>query len=166
MSSFSPWLPPCVQKKDFENWGEFKNAVYSYFEQDFVNSSPTWPGKNLTLKRHPEREGKSATFWHFTTKGSVEDARAPDEDRCERIRWPRPMIDRYPDHPSNPSDDILWWPNKRQGGNRILLSLPDFRYLVVMADRGSYIMPWTAYPVNQPHRRRKLEKEYKSYWKL
>ena len=39
------------------------------------------------------------------------------------------------------------------------------RYLVILADRGEYILPWTAYLVEQPHRQRKLQREYEEYWK-
>lgn len=48
---------------------------------------------------------------------------------------------------------------------RVVLGLPDFSYVVVMADRGDHIMPWTAYPVERPHQRQKLEREYLDFWK-
>jgi hypothetical protein len=38
-------------------------------------------------------------------------------------------------------------------------------YLVILADRGEYILPWTAYLVEQPHRKRKLQREYEEYWR-
>ncbi|MDP2843505.1 MAG: hypothetical protein Q8O06_07725 [Acetobacterium sp.] len=39
-------------------------------------------------------------------------------------------------------------------------------YLVILADRGEYILPWTAYLVEQPHRQRKLLREYDDYWRM
>jgi hypothetical protein len=39
------------------------------------------------------------------------------------------------------------------------------RLRVILADRGDYILPWTAYLVEQPHRQRKLRKEYDEYWR-
>ncbi|MBV5305008.1 MAG: hypothetical protein JZU70_12590 [Chlorobium sp.] len=36
-------------------------------------------------------------------------------------------------------------------------------YLVVLAERGDDILPWTAYLVEQPHQQRKLQKEYEEY---
>jgi len=35
----------------------------------------------------------------------------------------------------------------------------------VLADRGGYILLWTAYCVEQEHRRRKLKNEFTNYWK-
>lgn len=42
-------------------------------------------------------------------------------------------------------------------------------YLVILADRGDYILPWTAYLVEQPHRQRKLQSETRGqvrFWLL
>ena len=46
----------------------------------------------MGLKRHPELEGKSATFWHFVTEGKVEADRTPVRERIERIGWPKAII--------------------------------------------------------------------------
>jgi len=45
-----------------------------------------------------------------------------------------------------------------------LLALVDFSYLVVVVDRGSYVLPWTAYYVEQEHSRTKLRTEFEAYW--
>jgi hypothetical protein len=45
-----------------------------------------------------------------------------------------------------------------------VLALEDFSYVVIVADRGDYVLPWTAYYVEHSHRRNKLRKEYESYW--
>jgi hypothetical protein len=92
-------------------------------------------------------------------KGVSEEARIPDFRRCERIRWPRPIIEHDGD-----SDIKVWW-NKRKGEKRICLWFKKANYLVILADRGKYILPWTAYPVKRPHRQRKLQKEYEAYQK-
>ena len=36
---------------------------------------------------------------------------------------------------------------------------------LILADRGDYILPWTAYLVEQSHRQRKLQREYEEYCK-
>jgi hypothetical protein len=38
-------------------------------------------------------------------------------------------------------------------------------YLVILADREEYILPWTAYVVDRPHQKRKLQKEFEEYQK-
>jgi len=42
---------------------------------------------------------------------------------------------------------------------------PNSNYLVILADRGDYILPWTAYLVEQPQRQRKMQREYEEYRK-
>ncbi len=55
---------------------------------------------------------------------------------------------------------IKVWENRRRREKRICLWFEQESYLVVLADRGDYILPWTAYPVERPHSQRKLQKEY------
>lgn len=83
--------------------------------------------------------------------------RLPDFRRCERIRWPKPVIE----HDTDPS--IKVWRNQRGREERICLWLVPEDYLVVLAERDEYILPWTAYLVEQPHQQRKLQREYEAY---
>ena len=61
-------------------------------------------------------------------------------------------------------DRIVWWKNTRRGEERYLLALPNFSYLMIVADRGDYVLPWTQYHVDREHRREKYRKEYHAYW--
>lgn len=139
------------------NWQRYLNALYEFFKKDFVESQPVFEGKRLGLKRHPMSDGKEATFWHMISEGEEEKERIPELRRCERIRWPRPIIE-------NSHDNVVKvWSNIRQGEERVCLWLESQEYLVVLAARKGYTLPWTAYMVDQPHRKRKLQKEYENY---
>jgi len=154
----SDWLPPLVLLRDSDgDWDAYLDVVYSWFKADFLDSLPAYPGKRFALKRHPLKEGRERTFWHIITEGPDEYNRQVREDRCERIRWPRPIIEAML------TGNVLVWKNKRKRETRVLLALPDFSYLVVLADRGEYILPWTAYPVTMPHYRKRLRQEYEAY---
>ena len=160
MRSSPAWLPPLVLFQEYNgNWERYVDILYRYFKKDFVDSSPTFRDNRLALKRHPMEQGKEATFWHLISEGRVEDERLPDLRRCERIRWPRPIIE----HADDPL--IKVWENKRKGEKRICIWFEDVEYLVVLALRKGYILLWTAYPVTRPHRKRKLQKEYEAYIK-
>lgn len=135
------WLPDLIEFNDYGNWNDYIEAIHGQFIRDFVSSVPTWPGKRMSLKRHPEYQSKSATFWHLTSEGAIEDERPPDFRRCERIAWPRAMIDRFTGQKPCAVDSIVWWENQRGRDKRIVLALPDFSYVLIMADRGDYIMP-------------------------
>jgi hypothetical protein len=158
MSDSPDWLPPLVLLEDFEgNWDSYFNAIYAYFKQDFVESRPIFQGRRLGLKRFPLTHGKEATFWHMIQEGKVEEKRTPGLRRCERIRWPRPIIEHDGDH------TVKVWRNRRGSEKRVCLWFQQETYLVILADRGDYILLWTAYLVEQPHRQRKLQKEYEAY---
>lgn len=160
MTGSPQWLPPLVYMNDHGgDWGAYLEVIYGFFKYDFIDSKPTFEGRRLGLKRHPVTQGKEATFWHFITEGENEDERTPDLRRCERIRWPRPVIDNSAD------GQIKVWKNQRNRETRICLWLENEDYLVILADRGDYILPWTAYLVEQPHRKRKLQREYEAFWK-
>lgn len=154
------WLPSLIRLSDFrDNWDEYVDAVYAAFKSDFVDVPPVFEGKRLGLKRHPTIHGREATFWHMITSGSDERSRQPDISRCERIRWPRAIIDNHDDR------DVKKWENERRGDRRILLLKEPERYLVVLTERKGYMLPWTAFVVDRNHRYEKLMREFAAYKK-
>jgi hypothetical protein len=151
------WLPSLVLFETYNgDWEQYVEALYAFFKQDFLDSLPSYQGTRLALKRHPVIEGKEATFWHLISEGKGEKERLPDLRRCERIRWPRPIIEHSKEPP------IKVWENDRKGETRISLWLEEHDYLVVLAKRRGYILLWTAYLVTQAHRKVKLRKEYEA----
>ncbi|MDH3974041.1 MAG: hypothetical protein OEV42_07165 [Deltaproteobacteria bacterium] len=160
MDKKEAWLPDLVSFSDYGgDWHKYLDALYKYFKADFIDRKPVYEGRRLGLKRRPMSQGKEATFWHMIQEGAVEEDRVPDFRRCERIRWPHPIIE-------NSSNTVIKvWKNERKGEDRICLWLESEEYIVILADRGDYILPWTAYMVDRPHNKRKLQKEYERYWK-
>lgn len=157
MTEQNSWLPPLVLLGDFGGeWVRYVEKVYDYFKHDFVDYKPIFRGRRLGLKRHPMSQGKEATFWHFTSEGSDEPNRTPDLRRCERIRWPRPIIELAD------TKGVKVWTSIRNNELRIHLWLESEDYVVVLADRRDYLLPWTAYPVTWDHTRRKLQKDYEA----
>jgi hypothetical protein len=152
------WLPGLMFLEAYDgDWARFLDALYAIFRDDFVENMPVYRGRRLALKRHPMTNGKEATFWHMISEGDREEDREIDLRRCEKIRWPRPIIE----HADEPT--IKVWTNRRKGESRICLWLEEQEYLVILADRRGYLLPWTAYPVTRPHRKRKLQKEYEEF---
>ncbi len=158
MTDSPDWLPPLVLFGDFNgNWNCYLEAIYSCFKQDFIDSRPIFQGRQIDLKSCPLVDGKDTTFWHMIQEGEIEDERTPDFRRCERIRWPRSIIEHDSD------SHIKVWQNLRGREIRTCLWFTLENYLVVLAHRGRYVLLWTAYIVEQPHRQRKLQKEYEEY---
>lgn len=162
------WLPRILLlEEDDGHWGKYLDRLHLTFVVDFIRSTPTWPGKRVGVKRHPEYDEKSATFWHLISTGEDESERIPDMRRCERISWPRPMIDEFDDAAPGTSDcRLVWWKEERRGEWRYLLAPKDFSYLVVVADRGEYVLPWTAFWLEHNHQRKKRERAFIAFWKL
>lgn len=113
----------------------------------------------MQLKRYPLLNGKEATFWHLISEGCAEKEKLPEMRRCERIGWPRPIIEYSND------ESIKIWENTRRNETRVCLCYGDWEYLVVLAKRNNYILPWTAYPITRGHTRMKLINEYRDYIK-
>jgi hypothetical protein len=158
MSNAPEWLPGLVLLNQYEgDWNKYIEAVYKYFKEDFIDSRPRFVDRTVRMKRHPLYQNKEYTFWHITSEGKREEDRIPDIRRCERIRWPRPIIEHCT------SDFIRCWPNKRGREKRITLWCYEEDYVVVLADRGKYILLWTAYMVTYRHTKEKLLKEYEEY---
>lgn len=152
------WLPQLVLFNDFQgNWARYLEALYDIFVADFVANKPVFRGIRLGLKRHPVIDGKEATFWHMTSTGEQEADRIPDFRRCERLRWPKPVIENA-DYAQ-----IKVWKEPRAGEQRIHIWFETQSYLVVLAERRDFILPWTAYPVLESHQKAKLNKRWEKY---
>ena len=151
-------LPNLVFLDDFGgDFSLYDQAVYDVFKKDFIISRPTFNGTKLKLKKHPYVDGKEYTYYHFTHSGDDEKERIPDFRRMERMPYPRPIID------NSGHKDLRVWRNKRKNKERILILNEIKQYLVILEDRGDYILPWTAYYVEYPSQIKRLIKEYESY---
>lgn len=151
-------LPPIITLEEYS--GDIVNyleAVYTIFRRDFVDSKPKYRNKRLGLKKYPLISDKEYTFYHMTHKGNIETERTPDLRRCERIAYPKPLIE------NSISTSLKVWKNKRGTKVRILIFHEEESYLVVLEDRGSYILPWTAYIVEYKNKKQRLLKEYEAY---
>jgi len=135
------------------DWNRYVEALYLCFSRDFVADKPTLNGRPFKLKRHPMSQNKECTFWHVISEGEDEESRIPDMRRCERLCWIRPLIE------SVGTDRVLCW-NQTTKRDRILVALPDFSFKVVVADRGDYLLLWTAYCLEYEHQRHKLKKDF------
>lgn len=155
MTTRSPnWLPGLEELGAYGgDWSRYLEAIYAIFCADFVRSKPQFRGVRLGLKRLPVIEGKEATFWHIISEGSNESERLPDMRRCERIRWPRPIIE------NEESPEIKVWTEVHKGEERIHLWLEAEGYLTVLNRRNGYLL-WTAFYVEREHQRDKYRKRW------
>lgn len=151
-------LPNLICLEDYGgSWDEYLSALHACFTKDFIDSTPSFQGKRLGLKKHPIIQGKEATFWHFISEGDIEAERTPNLRRCERLSWIRPIIEGHP------HESIKLWIEFRGSEERIHLCYGEWEYLVVLVDRGDYIIPWTAFHIEHNHSKRKFERKYKAY---
>ncbi len=154
MSELPNWLPELILFEDYNgNWQRYEDAVYSRFYSGFIASKPTLHGIPVYIKRSLSK-GKERGFWHCIQEGPVEEKRTPDLRRCERIRWIRAIIE----HAHDP--EVKTWQNERKGKTRQLLWLEESEFLVVLEQRPHAWVLYTAYPVTEEHRKRKLRREY------
>ena len=159
MTSPPSWLPKLIHLESCGgNWERYLDMLYACFKADFVDSKPVFQRQKIALKRHPMSQNKEATFWHLISKGKVEEERHIDLRRCERIRWPKTIIENSEDK------SVKIWKSTRKSEVRICLWLEKQEYVVILAERKGYILPWTAYMVTKPHRKKKFQKEFENYW--
>ena len=153
------WLPSLLLLNDHNgSWETYLSAVYAQFHKDFVASRPMFRGVRMGLKSNPIEQDKESTFWHLISEGKVEADRIPDLRRCERIAWPKPIIEE------EMTRNLPIWKQPRNGEERIAIGLEDFSYVLVLSPRqtktGLMYLPWTAFFVEYEHQRRRFEKQW------
>ena len=127
------------------------------FERDFKFSRPSYKSVPITHDNNII-DGKEAAFWHIIQKEDFQaSGRVPDLRRCERIPWPRPMIEHSNDAA------ISVWKNIRHRQARILIWLEQLNYLVVLAKMPKEIVLVTAYCTDYKRKCDQLRKERDEY---
>jgi len=163
------WLPQ-MMPVDFTNWGPYVDALYAKFTADFISNAPFFRGKRVGVDNMRAPDGKHARFWHVISEDDGtrrqnrskaaapgDEERNPDPRRCERLPWLRPMI------ADGPSARVLTWKDSTRGETRWGLSLSDFSFVVVVAERGRWFHLVTAFCVEQPRRREKFRDHYAQF---
>jgi hypothetical protein len=134
---------------------EYIDQVHSAFVTDFIYAAPKFRGLPVHVKRGLI-DGKERGFWHLTQEGPIEENRTPDLRRCERIRWIRVMLENAD------QKNLLVWKNQRGSATRVLIWCQASEYLVVLEERNSAYVLWTAYPVTRDSYKNKLLKEFRN----
>lgn len=152
-------LPPLCCLEDFAgDWAAYEEALYEIFRQDWVVYRPYYRGHPVGYNTNPVHKNKPEAFWHLISEEDEAGVRLPNLRRCERIRWPKAVID------SSREPFVRVWQNRRADGVRVLLALEDFSYVVVLAirSRNRFYLA-TAYPVEHEYRRKTFRKQYERY---
>ena len=151
-------LPEIVTLDDFNGDAiAYLEDRYALFRNDFVLNKPRFRGMWLGLKKHPLYDGREASFFHFTHEGRVESERLPDLARCERLAWIKFIIDNSDD------PDLKVWKKPNGRNDRIFIYHEEESYVLILEDRGSFILPWTAYLVKYNNVHRGFLKDYDQY---
>lgn len=148
------WLPPLLQLGEFANFDAFIDAAYDCFRADFVESKPTLLGK-VVLHAGPRKPGDREDGFYHITSSTGPWGRKEDVPRCERIRYPRALIEAVP------SPRVHAWRDPYRK-NRLHITLPDFSYLVVLEEKRASWMLITAYPIYATHQQRGLRKRWEA----
>lgn len=152
------WLPALVELAACGgDWNRYVEVIYDHFCNDFIRTTPSFEKKRWAMKRHPLFKDKEATFWHIVSEGLDESERLPSLRRCERIRWPRAIIDHAG------TGRVRLWKQKRGREIRTALAPESFEYLVILAERGDSVLLWTAFPVEYTNQQRKYRAEFERY---
>lgn len=155
------WLPEIICY--FGEWNEYLTIIYEYFFNDFILKRPLYKGMIVKPCDITKIDGKEKTFWHLIQSGEKEEDRIPDFRRCERIRWPKPIIENHYDNYI-----LIWEENKkknRKKDKRLYLWLENKDYLIVMSVRKNYFLLVTSFITDRNHTRKKLKKNYEDYKK-
>ena len=153
---FCAALPEIVTLEDYNNdYSRYFNYLYQVFLNE-IKTGLLYQDKIVTVRRHPEFEGKEDSFYHLTCVGEGTD-RLPDLRRSERLKWIKASI---MDHEEKCSKECfkLYIKNKKVH----LLNTAD-RYLIVLEPRTDYVLLVTAFYIEHSHTLKKKNKEYEKY---
>jgi hypothetical protein len=159
VSALPSWLPQTVTLESYSgDWEQYVEAIYRYFRADFIDGRTCFGQVLVTLVSYTQYKGKEDTFWHVISKeDNTVAGRIPDLRRCERIRWPRPVIEH------NKTKGVLTWQRRMNGRMRTVIWVEDADYMVILVHKQGYYALLTAFNVEGSHERENLRAQYESY---
>lgn len=150
------WLPPLVLLEGCGgDWSRYVATLYSYFRRDFIDRFPVLLGKPVGIFRNPIYDGKEETFWHIISENDPAGERFPDMRRCERICWPRAVIENISD-----AGILVWEKTTFKNETRICLWIEDSDYLVILVKTSTRYLLLTAFPIRERNKA-KIREEYR-----
>lgn len=155
------WLPELIPLSRYSgNFARYLEALYGIFRRDFVHTQPIYRGRRCYCDARPDGEdGRECGFWHIVTEGKSETDRTPSLRRCERIAWPRAIIEA-----ADTSLVRKWESSRKRPGKgrqtRLSMAPSDFSYLVVLRPTSSAYVLVTAFYLESERQREKKRKEY------
>ena len=154
------WLPEKILRQSFPSDYDFLKSVEEAYKNDFVRGNVCFREIPVKRKIYPIRHnGEDASFWHLTTYGKSENSRTRSYERCEKIKWPKAIIENENDLLIN-----VWKEDKRLllhfRFSEVLQAEKD--YIVVLEKRNVYYVLWTAYPIEWEHTRQKFLKRFRA----
>lgn len=164
------WLPNLIYLNDFNgNWKEYEEFIYKIFKVDFIDSRPYFLSKPVNIRKHPQIFNKEQAFFHITSVdtsklGTDPNDRIPDLRRCERIKWPRKIIENYTcEDICNSCNKIKIWHVPYKMYKRVHLLFEDYKFLIIIEEREYYNLLISAFYIEHSHTLRKKLKEYEKY---
>lgn len=150
--------PPLICLEDFGgDWSAYETALYAVFVKDIITHNLQFRGVRVGARRMPEHDRKWACFWHLISEGHVEDDRTPDLRRCEHLPLIRWVIEN-----ADATQSIDVWEQTRQRERNWVLWYDEY-YLIILAQRGDYLLLKTAFCTEPAHRVQKFRKERDNY---
>jgi len=147
-----PLLPFCG------DWSDYIERVYEVYTDTILNSGLAVNNIPVRPRYTPVSQGKEFGFWHVTSEGEVEEERAPDLRRCERIRWLEWTISNFTQYAQ-----VSHWNEKKGSKRDKIIWIESEQYVVVLSERRDYWLLKTAYLADKSGKIRQLTRNRDKY---
>jgi hypothetical protein len=148
------WLPKPLKLSTWSH--ETYDRLYDWFRNEIMATPLQYEGSEVWYFTDIE-DGREALFWHLTSrKDNATGERIPDLQRCRRLPWLRPLLTN-----THRPEVLNWDYLEGDGSTKTYVWLRDHDYLAIMKkypDSSRRLI--TAYWIEYPHERRKLQKKY------
>ncbi|HBY21611.1 MAG: hypothetical protein A2Y24_07540 [Clostridiales bacterium GWE2_32_10] len=160
------WLPPLKRCEDLNKYAEYEDELYEIFKRDFINNQIYFESKVLRIRKHPITYGREEAFYHIICKDLLKNRdRTPDIARCERIEWPRKIIDNCK------CDNNCIWCSKikiykkifKNNNYRYHILFEEYSYIVIVEERKEYMLFITGYVIDEDNEMDKKLKDFGNY---
>lgn len=87
----------CLRCDELSQYVEYEKKVFELFKELYESGSIKYKGQNVKMKHYPPDYGELTGFYHMICENynhtGNESDRKPNLRRCERIKWPKEIIE-------------------------------------------------------------------------
>ena len=159
-------LPDLYSFPGWDKYTQYEDHLFKEYIEHIKNEYIKYKGKIVRFKYYEPYNGRDEAFYHIICNKPIgrngNKSFEPSMERSQRLLWCKAIIENEPCL-EKCCEGIFTWEelNPHTNIKQTVLYLKRYRYIVILEERENYWLFITAYYVDSPKKKKKLDEKSK-----